>query len=170
MVQEKIESNNDNSKIKKIADAVKAKEKMTTQPKIEPKKSTVKPTKHTVVEGDSLSSIAAQYHLSVDDVKTWNHLKSVGGLTAAACLSSLGYKVLVLEQHYTAGGFTHSYSRNGYEWDVGVHYIGDVGVKTTLARRLFDFISNDQLKWQALDPCYDRIHLGDDHFDLVAAG
>jgi phytoene dehydrogenase-like protein len=92
----------------------------------------------------------------------------IGGLTAAACLSSLGYKVLVLEQHYTAGGFTHSYSRNGYEWDVGVHYIGDVGVKTTLARRLFDFISGDQLQWQAMDPCYDRIHLGDDHFDLVA--
>ncbi|MDO9178891.1 MAG: NAD(P)/FAD-dependent oxidoreductase [Agitococcus sp.] len=92
----------------------------------------------------------------------------IGGLTAAAYLSSLGYKVLVLEQHYTAGGFTHSYSRNGYEWDVGVHYIGDVGVKTTLARRLFDFISGDQLQWQAMDPCYDRIHLGDDHFDLVA--
>ncbi len=92
----------------------------------------------------------------------------IGGLTAAACLSSLGYKVAVMEQHYTAGGFTHSYSRNGYEWDVGVHYIGDVGIKTTLARRLFDFISNDQLQWQALDACYDRIHLGDDHFDLVA--
>lgn len=92
----------------------------------------------------------------------------IGGLTAAACLSSLGYKVAVFEQHYTAGGFTHSYSRNGYEWDVGVHYIGDVGVKTTLARRLFDFISNDQLKWESLDACYDRIFLGDDHFDLVA--
>ncbi len=92
----------------------------------------------------------------------------IGGLTAAACLSSFGYKVAVFEQHYTAGGFTHSYSRNGYEWDVGVHYIGDVGVKTTLARRLFDFISNDQLQWAAMDPCYDRIHLGDDHFDLVA--
>ncbi len=92
----------------------------------------------------------------------------IGGLTAAACLSSFGYKVAVFEQHYTAGGFTHSYSRNGYEWDVGVHYIGDVGVKTTLARRLFDFISNDQLQWQAMDPCYDRIHLGDDHFDLIA--
>ncbi len=74
----------------------------------------------------------------------------------------------MFEQHYTAGGFTHSYSRNGYEWDVGVHYIGDMGVKTTLARRLFDFISNDQLKWAALDACYDRIFLGDDHFDLVA--
>ena len=92
----------------------------------------------------------------------------IGGLTSAACLSSLGYKVAVFEQHYTAGGFTHSYSRNGYEWDVGVHYIGDMGVKTTLARRLFDFISNDQLKWAALDACYDRIFLGDDHFDLVA--
>jgi phytoene dehydrogenase-like protein len=92
----------------------------------------------------------------------------IGGLTAAACLSSFGYKVAVFEQHYTSGGFTHSYSRNGYEWDVGVHYIGDVGVKTTLARRLFDFISNDQLLWEPMDPCYDRIHLGDDHFDLVA--
>src|SRR5699024_8226009 len=49
----------------------------------------------------------------------------IGGLTAAACLSKMGKKVVVLEQHYTAGGFTHSYDRNGYEWDVGVHYIGD---------------------------------------------
>ena len=32
------------------------------------------------------------------------------------------------EQHYTAGGYTHSYERNGYEWDVGVHYIGDIGL------------------------------------------
>lgn len=44
----------------------------------------------------------------------------IGGLTTAACLSKAGYKVLVLEQHYTAGGYTHSYARNGYEWDVGV--------------------------------------------------
>jgi phytoene dehydrogenase-like protein len=29
-------------------------------------------------------------------------------------------------------------------------------------------LSVDQLQWQAMDPCYDRIHLGDDHFDLVA--
>ncbi|MCB1657129.1 MAG: NAD(P)/FAD-dependent oxidoreductase, partial [Pseudomonadales bacterium] len=92
----------------------------------------------------------------------------IGGLTAAACLSHLGYKVAVFEQHYTAGGFTHSYCRNGYEWDVGVHYIGDMGVKTTLARRLFDFITDEQLQWAALDDCYDRIFLGEDHFDLVA--
>ncbi len=54
----------------------------------------------------------------------------IGGLTSAACLSKMGKKVLVLEQHYTAGGFTHAYRRKGYEWDVGVHYI-DKSVRLT---------------------------------------
>lgn len=92
----------------------------------------------------------------------------IGGLSAAACLSKLGKKVAVLEQHYTAGGFTHAYERNGYEWDVGVHYIGDVGKDHTLAKRLFDHISDGQLKWAPMDPCYDRIHLGDRQYDLMA--
>ena len=48
----------------------------------------------------------------------------IGGLTAAAFLSKEGKKVLVLERHYTAG-FTHIFKRNGYEWDVGIHYIGE---------------------------------------------
>ena len=65
----------------------------------------------------------------------------MGGLTTAALLSELGWKVCVLEQHYTAGGYTHSYDRAGYEWDVGVHYIGDVGAKTR-TRRMFDFLSD----------------------------
>ncbi len=91
-----------------------------------------------------------------------------GGLRAAACLSKLGKKVAVFEQHYTAGGFTHAYERNGYEWDVGVHYIGDVGKDHTLAKRLFDHISDGQLKWAPMAPCYDRIHLGDRQYDLMA--
>ncbi len=91
----------------------------------------------------------------------------IGGLTTAMCLADAGKKVLVLEQHYTAGGFTHAYSREGYEWDVGVHYIGDVGYPT-MTRKLFDFISNNNLKWAAMDNVYDRIFLGDESFDLVA--
>ncbi|WP_240554889.1 phytoene desaturase family protein [Oceanicoccus sagamiensis] len=79
----------------------------------------------------------------------------------------MGKKVLVLEQHYTAGGFTHAYDRNGYEWDVGVHYIGDMGAKTA-GRGLFDFISNGQLQWAEMDPVYDRIILGEESFDFVA--
>ena len=91
----------------------------------------------------------------------------IGGLTTAASLAHMGKKVLVLEQHYTAGGFTHAYSREGYEWDVGVHYIGDVGYPT-MSRKIFDFISNNSLKWAAMDEVYDRIFLGDESFDFVA--
>ncbi len=92
----------------------------------------------------------------------------IGGLTAAACLSKLGKKILVLEQHYTAGGFTHSYDRNGYEWDVGVHYIGDMGSKHTMARRLFDFVTDDKLEWASMDAAYDRLFIGDRQIDLIA--
>ena len=83
--------------------------------------------------------------------------------------SAMGRKVLVLvlEQHYTAGGLTHSYARNGYEWDVGVHYIGDMG-HHGLPRRLFDFLSAEQLHWAPMDDNYDRIILGDEQFNFIA--
>lgn len=91
----------------------------------------------------------------------------IGGLTTAALLADIGWKVAVLEQHYTAGGYTHSYARNGYEWDVGVHYIGDMGAATT-ARRLMDHLSQGQLQWAAMDAVYDRFFLGDQAFEAVA--
>ncbi|NNL05162.1 MAG: NAD(P)/FAD-dependent oxidoreductase [Xanthomonadales bacterium] len=92
----------------------------------------------------------------------------IGGLTAAACLARMGRKVCVLEQHYTAGGFTHSYDRNGYEWDVGVHYIGDMGSDKTLGRRLFDYVTDGELEWAPMDAHFDRIFLGEESYDLVA--
>ncbi|WP_156498402.1 NAD(P)-binding protein, partial [Oleiphilus sp. HI0079] len=61
----------------------------------------------------------------------------IGGLTTAAIMSKAGKRVLVLEQHYTAGGYTHSYARNGYEWDVGVHYIGEMGSRLSTMRQVF---------------------------------
>jgi all-trans-retinol 13,14-reductase len=91
----------------------------------------------------------------------------IGGLTTAALLSELGKKVCVLEQHYTAGGYTHSYERNGYEWDVGVHYIGDVGTRTR-SRRMFDFLSDGKLEWAPMAAEYDRFYIGDKVFNAVA--
>lgn len=92
----------------------------------------------------------------------------IGGLCTAAILSRLGQKVCVLEQHYTAGGYTHSYENAGYEWDVGVHYVGEVHKRWSVLRRVFDVISQRRLKWAAMDDCYDRIILGDQSYDLVA--
>jgi hypothetical protein len=49
----------------------------------------------------------------------------IGGLAAAAALARFaGRRVLVLEQHYTAGGFTHAFKRGRFAWNVGVHYVG----------------------------------------------
>jgi all-trans-retinol 13,14-reductase len=91
----------------------------------------------------------------------------MGGLTTAALLSDLGKKVCVLEQHYTAGGFTHSYEREGYEWDVGVHYIGEVG-KATRTRRMFDYLSGGELEWAPMGDEYDRFYIGDKVFNAIA--
>jgi all-trans-retinol 13,14-reductase len=91
----------------------------------------------------------------------------MGGLTTAALLSDLGHRVCVLEQHYTAGGFTHSYERAGYEWDVGVHYIGEVGAPTR-TRRMFDYLSGGKLEWAPMDDEYDRFYVGDKVFNAVA--
>ncbi|MCA6060328.1 NAD(P)/FAD-dependent oxidoreductase [Thalassolituus sp. ST750PaO-4] len=91
----------------------------------------------------------------------------MGGLTTAAFLSLLGQKVAVLEQHYTAGGFTHAYDREGFEWDVGVHYIGEVHKPSTL-RRVFDVVSEGRLQWAEMEPEYDRIILGKEEYGFIA--
>jgi phytoene dehydrogenase-like protein len=51
----------------------------------------------------------------------------LGGLTAAAILSRRGVHVLVLDRHYVAGGNATVFHRPGYEFDVGLHYLGDCG-------------------------------------------
>lgn len=91
----------------------------------------------------------------------------MSGLTTAALLSDLGRRVCVLEQHYTAGGFTHSYERGGYEWDVGVHYIGEVGAPTR-TRKLFDYLSGGELEWAPMGDEYDRFYVGDKVYNAVA--
>lgn len=93
----------------------------------------------------------------------------IGGLMAAVCLSEFaGKKVLVLERHYVAGGYTHSFERPGYDWDVGVHYIGDVLEPNSDTRRAFDFLTGGQLQWASMGDVYDRIVIGDATFDYVA--
>ncbi|MEZ4462681.1 MAG: NAD(P)/FAD-dependent oxidoreductase [bacterium] len=90
----------------------------------------------------------------------------IGGLTTASLLSRLaGMKVLVLEQHYEPGGFTHTFKRPGFEWDVGVHYIGGVHPKTMLGK-LFDLITDGTLSWEDMGEVYDRAIVGDFSFDF----
>jgi phytoene dehydrogenase-like protein len=86
----------------------------------------------------------------------------IGGLTAAALLAKhAGKKVLVLERHYVAGGFTHSFQRPGYEWDVGLHYVGQVQEPTMPTRKAFDHLTERRLQWKAMPDVYDRIRIAD---------
>jgi len=92
----------------------------------------------------------------------------IGGLASAALLAQrAGKRVLVLERHYTAGGFTHVFHRPGYEWDVGVHYVGQTGAGTPM-RALFDEITEGRLKWNAMPEVYDRIRIADRSYDFVS--
>ncbi|PWK07432.1 phytoene desaturase family protein [Tumebacillus permanentifrigoris] len=47
----------------------------------------------------------------------------MGGLGTAAYLAQAGYKVLVVERHYRAGGYTHSFRRHQYTFDAGVRIV-----------------------------------------------
>lgn len=92
----------------------------------------------------------------------------LGGLTTAALLARAGRRVAVLERHYVAGGFTHTFRRPGFEWDVGVHYVGDVHRPQSALRQLFDHVSDGRLQWAPMDEVYDRVIVGERAFDLVA--
>jgi hypothetical protein len=49
--------------------------------------------------------------------------------------------------------------RKEYEFDIGVHYVGDVSSQT-LTKTLCDQITDGQLEWATLDDAYDVISVG----------
>lgn len=72
----------------------------------------------------------------------------ISALTTAALMSSINKKrVLIIEQHDRIGGYTHTFSRRGYTWDVGFHYIGEI-FKKKLAGLLMNFITDGNLTWR----------------------
>lgn len=86
----------------------------------------------------------------------------MGGLTAAALLAKqAGQRVLVLERHYAAGGFTHAFHRPGFEWDVGLHYIGQVQDPSSPVRAAFDYLTEGRLHWSAMPDAYDEVRIAD---------
>ena len=93
----------------------------------------------------------------------------MGGLTAAVLLGAHGGKrVLVLERHYEAGGFTHTFRRPGFEWDVGLHYIGQMQDERHSVRRAFEYVTGGQVKWQHMPEVYDRAIIAGQRFDFTA--
>ena len=102
--------------------------------------------------------------------KTWDIVvigSGLGGMTTACLLAKAGKSVLLLERHTVPGGFTHTFKRKGYEWDVGVHYVGQVAQEKSITRRVFDYITDKKLEWAEMDDVYDEVVIGDDHYQYV---
>ncbi len=63
----------------------------------------------------------------------------VGGLSTAIILAKLGFDVTVLEKNSQPGGLMRSYTRDGIECAVGVHYLGSLD-QGQILRKFFDYL------------------------------
>src|SRR5215470_13463752 len=92
----------------------------------------------------------------------------LGGLAFASIMAKLRkWRVLVLERHFKIGGFTHTFSRpGGWSWDVGLHYVGGMEPET-MGRKLFDFITGDQVDWSPMPDVYDQALYPGFHFSFL---
>lgn len=84
----------------------------------------------------------------------------MGGMTTAAALSHYEHRVLLLEQAETIGGLTHSFSRDGFSWDVGLHYCGTFG-HDQFAGRILDWMSSGTIEFRSVGTVYDTLHFPD---------
>jgi phytoene dehydrogenase-like protein len=116
--------------------------------------------------------VAARSYKQTQPQGRWDAIvigSGIGGLTTAALLAHhAGKRVLVLEQHYTTGGFTQIFKRPGYEWDTGLHYVGEMGGESDLLG-IVDTVTGGEVQWARMPECYDRVVMGERSFDLLAS-
>lgn len=84
----------------------------------------------------------------------------VGGQAAAAALAIRGKRVLVLERHWQPGGLTQTFQRSGFQFNVGVHYLGGFG-PGQYNRRILDHLAGGRIAMAPIAGVYDRIHFPD---------
>lgn len=90
----------------------------------------------------------------------------MGALSAASILAQMNKKrVLVIERHFEIGGFTHSFRRKGFSWDVGLHYVGDM-FEGAMIRGLADYVTGGRLKWEKMPENFEKFIYPDFIFDV----
>ena len=92
----------------------------------------------------------------------------IGGLTAGIILAKLNHRVTVAEKNHLPGGLMRSYTRDGIDCPVGVHYMGSLGDGQPL-RRLWDYLGVTPLiplERMGSEGVIDRYVFDDFAFDL----
>ena len=77
----------------------------------------------------------------------------MGGMAAGTALARVGHRVLLLEQYDKLGGQTHSFSRNGFSWDVGIHYLSMLAPGSR-ERELLDWLCDTPIEMASLGAVY----------------
>ena len=83
----------------------------------------------------------------------------VGGLICANLLARERLRVLLVEQHYMAGGFCSTFRRKGYTFDAATHFYPLLGNPMTITGSLLDRM-RCPTKWIKMDPV-DHFHFPD---------
>jgi len=83
----------------------------------------------------------------------------IGGMSTGALMAKAGKKVLILEQHDQAGGCCHTFIDKGYEFDVGIHYIGKMG-HPNINKTFMDQICDGQVEWKEMEDEFDVVSIG----------
>ena len=136
------------------------------------RKITINPDYNSNANNDPEQLIKNRYSRSKvpKDIDTIIIGSGIGGLSTASLLAQSGKKVLVLEQHYLAGGCTHSFVDKGTEHETGIHYVGSMNKY----KPLFDLIGEDEIEWCQLgheNPdkfIYDEIVVDGEHYQFPA--
>ncbi len=91
-----------------------------------------------------------------------------GGLTAAATLAALGQEVTVLEHHNIAGGNCTVFRHGDYEFDVGLHYLGNTEPGSFMHSLLRALGIADRITFRPLDHEFDTLIFPDFTFRVPA--
>ena len=83
----------------------------------------------------------------------------IGGLITANLLARDGASVLLVEQHYMAGGYCSTFRRGGFTFDAATHFYPLLGNPETLTGRLLAELGVET-GWVKMDPV-DTFHLPD---------
>jgi all-trans-retinol 13,14-reductase len=88
----------------------------------------------------------------------------IGGLICGSLLSKEGYKVCILEKHYTPGGGLHVFKKHGKVFDTGINYVTGF-MHGQLLSKLFSYLGLlDNITLKELDSeTSDIIHIGEDN-------
>ena len=128
-----------------------------------------------------VDSISYQPSLQLDQEEPFDTIvigSGIGGLATAAILaqSKEKHRVLVLEQHYRCGGCCHTFTKKGYKFGTGIHYVGEVGpdenndvsgdANEGTGLRLRELLqgvtpAGVSIPWSAMDANYDTVVIGE---------